>query len=114
AIARAKAKKAAKAAAQTQQLDEPSTAVQTSDAEPENSQVSPPADDKKAAKEAEQSAPSEHSAPEQINEPQTSSGSDSEETSSEQTAAEKKKAAVAAAIARAKAKKLQKEGNDQS
>jgi len=36
------------------------------------------------------------------------------ETSPEQTAAQKKKAAVAAAIARAKAKKLQKEGNDQS
>ncbi|BED89630.1 electron transport complex subunit C [Pseudoalteromonas sp. MM1] len=116
AIARAKAKKAAKSA-------EPNAAEKTSNVEPENSQESPPADDKKAAvaaaiarakakkaaKEAEQSQASKHSAPEQSNEPQTSNGSDSE-----QTAAEKKKAAVAAAIARAKAKKLQKEGNDQS
>ncbi|MCQ8818623.1 electron transport complex subunit RsxC [Pseudoalteromonas agarivorans] len=128
AIARAKAKKAAKAAAQAQQSDEPSAAEQTGEVEPENSQTHSPADDKKAAvaaaiarakakkaaKEAEQPAASEHSAPEQSNEPQTSSGSDSEQTASEQTAAEKKKAAVAAAIARAKAKKLQKEGNDQS
>ncbi|MCW1718874.1 electron transport complex subunit RsxC [Pseudoalteromonas sp. A3] len=128
AIARAKAKKAAKAAAQSQQSDEPSAAEQTGEVEPENSQTRSPADDKKAAvaaaiarakakkaaKEAEQSAASEHSAPEHSNEPQTSSGSDSEKTASEQTAAEKKKAAVAAAIARAKAKKLQKEGNDQS
>jgi electron transport complex protein RnfC len=125
AIARAKAKKAAKAAAQS---DEPSAAEQTGEVEPENSQTRSHADDKKAAvaaaiarakakkaaKEAEQSAASEHSTPEQSNEPQTSSGSDSEQTASEQTAAEKKKAAVAAAIARAKAKKLQKEGNDQS
>ncbi|WP_375278565.1 hypothetical protein, partial [Pseudoalteromonas marina] len=44
-----------------------------------------------------------------ITEPETPS-----EATPEQTAAEKKKAAVAAAIARAKAKKLQKEGNDQS
>ncbi|WP_377109335.1 electron transport complex subunit RsxC [Pseudoalteromonas sp. R86517] len=128
AIARAKAKKAAKAAAQAQQSDEPSAAEQTGEVEPENSQTHSPADDKKAAvaaaiarakakkaaKEAEQSAASEHSTPEQSNEPQTSSGSNSEKTASEQTAAEKKKAAVAAAIARAKAKKLQKEGNDQS
>ena len=128
AIARAKAKKAAKAAAQTQQSDEANAAEQTGEVEPENSQTRSPADDKKAAvaaaiarakakkaaKEAEQSAASEHSAPEHSNEPQTSSGSDSEKTASEQTAAEKKKAAVAAAIARAKAKKLQKEGNDQS
>ena len=128
AIARAKAKKAAKAAAQAQQSDEPSAAEQTGEVEPENSQTRSPADDKKAAvaaaiarakakkaaKEAEQSEASEHSTPEQSKEPQTSSGSDSEQTASEQTAAEKKKAAVAAAIARAKAKKLQKEGNDQS
>ena len=113
AIARAKAKKAA----QAEQA-----------AEPQSDEAPAPADDKKAAvaaaiarakakkaaKEAEQSAASEHSAPEHSNEPQTSSGSDSEKTASEQTAAEKKKAAVAAAIARAKAKKLQKEGNDQS
>ncbi|MCK8118685.1 electron transport complex subunit RsxC [Pseudoalteromonas sp. 2CM37A] len=128
AIARAKAKKAAKAAAQAQQSDEASAAEQTGEVEPENSQTRSPADDKKAAvaaaiarakakkaaKEAEQPEASEHSTPEQSNEPQTSSGSDSEQTASEQTAAEKKKAAVAAAIARAKAKKLQKEGNDQS
>ncbi|WP_324738002.1 electron transport complex subunit RsxC [Pseudoalteromonas sp. CuT4-3] len=113
AIARAKAKKAAQA---------------EQNAEPQSNEAPAPADDKKAAvaaaiarakakkaaKEAEQSAASEHSAPEHSNEPQTSSGSDSEKTASEQTAAEKKKAAVAAAIARAKAKKLQKEGNDQS
>ena len=128
AIARAKAKKTAKAAAQAQQSDEPSAAEQTGEVEPENSQTRSPADDKKAAvaaaiarakakkaaKEAEQSAASEHSTAEHSNEPQTSSGSNSEKTASEQTAAEKKKAAVAAAIARAKAKKLQKEGNDQS
>ena len=113
AIARAKAKKAAQA---------------EQEAEPQSDEAPAPADDKKAAvaaaiarakakkaaKEAEQSAASEHSTAEHSNEPQTSSGSNSEKTASEQTAAEKKKAAVAAAIARAKAKKLQKEGNDQS
>ncbi|WP_338367031.1 electron transport complex subunit RsxC [uncultured Pseudoalteromonas sp.] len=131
AIARAKAKKAAQAEQDAQPqsdeaqapADDKKAAQAEQDAQPQSDEAQAPADDKKAAvaaaiarakakkaaKEAEQSAQSEHSASEQSDE--AASERKSEPT---QTAEEKKKAAVAAAIARAKAKKLQKEGNDQS
>ncbi|MEH6397204.1 electron transport complex subunit RsxC [Pseudoalteromonas sp.] len=116
AIARAKAKKAAKA--------EQATSEENADAESETTATTP-ADDKKAAvaaaiarakakkaAQAEQAtnvenddAESETSAP-AINEEQVT------EAPPKQTAEDKKKAAVAAAIARAKAKKLQQEGSD--
>ncbi|CAM4115849.1 electron transport complex subunit RsxC [Pseudoalteromonas ostreae] len=111
AIARAKAKKAAQAAS-----------VENDNSESEVATASP-ADDKKAAvaaaiarakakkaAKAEQAASVENdnseseAAPTAINEA---------EGKPEQTAQDKKKAAVAAAIARAKAKKLQQEGSDQ-
>ena len=68
--------------------------------EPSSESTAPAADDKKAA---------------QANElVQHQSENDEPSKDLEETAQEKKKAAVAAAIARAKAKKQQKEGNDQS
>ena len=110
AIARAKAKKAAKEADKIEQLDESNSTVEQADnVKSESSEADSPAENKKAAKEAQQTQSDEDTDQVAITEPETPS-----EATPEQTAAEKKKAAVAAAIARAKAKKLQKEGNDQS
>jgi electron transport complex protein RnfC len=124
AIARAKAKKAAKAAEQTGQSTEPSTDDQQNDTvRAKESQTDSPINDKKAAvaaaiarakakkaaKAAEQTG--------QSNEPSTDvQQNDTVIAKESQTDSpvNDKKAAVAAAIARAKAKKLQKEGNDPS
>ena len=122
AIARAKAKKAAQA------LD---NAEQTTSEEP---QSDAPVDDKKAAvaaaiarakakkaakalEDTEQTQPQElqvESAAPKSAESNTDDSSNSTEADKPKSAEDKKKAAVAAAIARAKAKKLQKEGNNQS
>ncbi|ATG58610.1 MULTISPECIES: electron transport complex subunit RsxC [Pseudoalteromonas] len=121
AVARAKAKKAAD---KIEQLDESNNTVEQADnIKSESSEADSPADNKKvavaaaiarakakkAAKEAEQTQSAENT--DQSTKKDVKADTQSE---GEQTAAEKKKAAVAAAIARAKAKKLQKEGNDQS
>ncbi|QCU74667.1 electron transport complex subunit RsxC [Pseudoalteromonas distincta] len=108
AIARAKAKKAAKALEETEQ---------TTSEEP---QSDTPADAKKAAKaleDTEQTQPQElqvDSAAPKSAESNTDDSSDLINADKPKSADDKKKAAVAAAIARAKAKKLQKEGNNQS
>ena len=113
AIARAKAKKAAQAAS-----------VENDNSESEVTTASP-ADDKKAAvaaaiarAKAKKAAKAEQAASEENDdaENETSATAINEaeiaEDKPEQTAQDKKKAAVAAAIARAKAKKLQQEGSD--
>ena len=113
AIARAKAKKAAQAAS-----------VEKDNSESEVATASP-ADDKKAAvaaaiarAKAKKAAKAEQAASEENDdaENETSATAINEaeiaEDKPEQTAQDKKKAAVAAAIARAKAKKLQQEGSD--
>ena len=113
AIARAKAKKAAQAAS-----------VENDNSESEITTASP-ADDKKAAvaaaiarAKAKKAAKAEQAASEENDdaENETSATAINEaeiaEDKPEQTAQDKKKAAVAAAIARAKAKKLQQEGSD--
>ena len=112
AIARAKAKKAAQAASE-----------ENSDAESETAATSP-ADDKKAAvaaaiarAKAKKAAQAEQAASVASDDSQSKAATaidDAENTEDkpEQTAQDKKKAAIAAAIARAKAKKLQQEGSD--
>ncbi|MBB1410346.1 electron transport complex subunit RsxC [Pseudoalteromonas sp. SG44-17] len=113
AIARAKAKKAAQAAS-----------VENDNSESEVGTASP-ADDKKAAvaaaiarAKAKKAAKAEQAASEENDdaENETSATAINEaeiaEDKPEQTAQDKKKAAIAAAIARAKAKKLQQEGSD--
>ena len=113
AIARAKAKKAAQAASE-----------ENSDAESETAATSP-TDDKKAAvaaaiarAKAKKAAQAEQAASVASDDSQSKSASTAinetvnAEDKPEQTAQDKKKAAVAAAIARAKAKKLQQEGSD--
>ncbi|WP_257325574.1 electron transport complex subunit RsxC [Pseudoalteromonas rhizosphaerae] len=113
AIARAKAKKAAQAAS-----------VENDNSKSEVATASP-ADDKKAAvaaaiarAKAKKAAQAEQAASEENDdaENETSATAINEaeiaEDKPEQTAQDKKKAAVAAAIARAKAKKLQQEGSD--
>ncbi|MBB1445464.1 electron transport complex subunit RsxC [Pseudoalteromonas sp. SG43-3] len=122
AIARAKAKKAAKALEEAEQT---ASEVPQSDA---------PVDDKKAAvaaaiarakakkaakslEDTEQTQPQElqvDSAAPKSAESNTDDSSNSTEADKPKSVDDKKKAAVAAAIARAKAKKLQKEGNNQS
>ncbi|MDQ9093475.1 electron transport complex subunit RsxC [Pseudoalteromonas haloplanktis] len=114
AIARAKAKKAAKAE-QADSLEVDQT----------QSETAAPADDKKAAvaaaiarAKAKKAAKAEQvSSVEKDNAvdetaPTTKNQEPGTEAQPEQTAQDKKKAAVAAAIARAKAKKLQQEGSD--
>jgi electron transport complex protein RnfC len=116
AIASAKAKKAAKA--------EQAASVENDNSESEITTASP-ADDKKAAvaaaiarAKAKKAAKAEQAASEENDdaENETSATAINEaeiaEDKPEQTAQDKKKAAVAAAIARAKAKKLQQEGSD--
>ena len=110
AIARAKAKKAAQAASE-----------ESSNAESESSATTP-TDDKKAAvaaaiarakaKKAAQAANVENDHSESEAAATTKNEAEIAEDKPEQTAQDKKKAAVAAAIARAKAKKLQQEGSD--
>ncbi|WKD23496.1 electron transport complex subunit RsxC [Pseudoalteromonas sp. KG3] len=113
AIARAKAKKAAQAASE-----------ESSNAESESSATTP-TDDKKAAvaaaiarAKAKKAAQAEQAASVASDDSQSKSASTAinetvnAEDKPEQTAQDKKKAAVAAAIARAKAKKLQQEGSD--
>ncbi|MEI8652604.1 electron transport complex subunit RsxC [Pseudoalteromonas sp. Hal273] len=122
AIARAKAKKAAKALEETEQTVS------------EAPQSDTPADAKKAAvaaaiarakakkaakalEDTEQTQPQElhvDSAAPKSAESNTDDSSDLINADKPKSAEDKKKAAVAAAIARAKAKKLQKEGNNQS
>ncbi|MBB1280445.1 electron transport complex subunit RsxC [Pseudoalteromonas sp. SR41-1] len=122
AIARAKAKKAAKALEEAEQ-----TAI-------EEPQIDAPVDDKKAAvaaaiarakakkaakalEDTEQTQPQElqvDSAAPKSAESNTDDSSVLINADKPKSAEDKKKAAVAAAIARAKAKKLQKEGNNQS
>ena len=113
AIARAKAKKAAKA--------EQAASVENDNSESEITTASP-ADDKKAAvaaaiarakaKKAEQAASEENDDAENETSATAINEAEIAEDKPEQTAQDKKKAAVAAAIARAKAKKLQQEGSD--
>ncbi|CAI86178.1 electron transport complex subunit RsxC [Pseudoalteromonas translucida] len=115
AIARAKAKKAAKALADTDN---------TTDDTPQNDA---PVDDKKAAvaaaiarAKAKKAAKALADAESTTDDAQVTSAVENNDAASSTKADEpkanddKKKAAVAAAIARAKAKKSQKEGNDQS
>jgi len=109
AIARAKAKKAAQAQGAQANTDDADTAAPNDDKKAAVKAAIARAKAKKAAKEAQQTQSDQDTDQVAITEPETPS-----EATPEQTAAEKKKAAVAAAIARAKAKKLQKEGNDQS
>ena len=122
AIARAKAKKAAKAleeaeqtASEVPQSDTPADAKKAAVAA-----AIARAKAKKAAKaleDTEQTQPQElqvDSAAPKSAESNTDDSSNSTEADKPKSADDKKKAAVAAAIARAKAKKLQKEGNNQS
>ncbi|MBE0357835.1 electron transport complex subunit RsxC [Pseudoalteromonas aliena] len=109
AIARAKAKKAAKA------LENAEPAIS------EAPQTDAPVDDKKAAVAAAIARAKAKKAAKALQDAETPSAPDNTDNSSSSIDAnvpkssdDKKKAAVAAAIARAKAKKLQKEGNDQS
>ena len=109
AIARAKAKKAAKA------LEDAESVVS------EAPQTDAPVDDKKAAVAAAIARAKAKKAAKALQDAETPSAPDNTDNSSSSIDAnvtkssdDKKKAAVAAAIARAKAKKLQKEGNDQS
>ena len=120
AIARAKAKKAAKALEETEQTvsEEPQRAAPVDDKKAAVAAAIARAKAKKAAQALEEA--------EQTQEPQidsaalkgannnTDDSSNSTEADKPKSADDKKKAAVAAAIARAKAKKLQKEGNNQS
>ncbi|WP_166113026.1 electron transport complex subunit RsxC [Pseudoalteromonas sp. Z9A5] len=109
AIARAKAKKAAKALedAQPAVSDEPQADTPVDDKKAAVAAAIARAKAKKAAKALEDAdAPS---TPDKIE-----NSSSSVEAEVSQSSDDKKKAAVAAAIARAKAKKLQKEGNDKS
>ncbi|KAA1154254.1 electron transport complex subunit RsxC [Pseudoalteromonas fuliginea] len=109
AIARAKAKKAAKANEGT----EPAIS--------EAPQTEAPVDDKKAAVAAAIARAKAKKAAEALQDAEAPNAPNNTDNSSSSIDADvpkssddKKKAAVAAAIARAKAKKLQKEGNDQS
>ena len=109
AIARAKAKKAAKALedAEPAVSDEPKADNAVDDKKAAVAAAIARAKAKKAAKALEDAdAPS---TPDKIE-----NSSSSVEAEVSQSSDDKKKAAVAAAIARAKAKKLQKEGNDKS
>ena len=122
AIARAKAKKAAKALEEAEQTtsEEPQTDVPVDDKKAAVAAAIARAKAKKAAKaleDTEQTQPQElqvDSAAPKSAESNTDDSSDLINADKPKSADDKKKAAVAAAIARAKAKKLQKEGNNQS
>jgi electron transport complex protein RnfC len=122
AIARAKAKKAAKALEDAEQTvsEEPQSDTPVDDKKAAVAAAIARAKAKKAAKEfedTEQAQPQElqvDSAAPKSAESNTDNSFNSTEADKPKSADDKKKAAVAAAIARAKAKKLQKEGNNQS
>ncbi|MBB1276892.1 electron transport complex subunit RsxC [Pseudoalteromonas sp. SR43-3] len=122
AIARAKAKKAAKALEEAEQSvsEEPQTDAPVDDKKAAVAAAIARAKAKKAAKaleDTEQTQPQElqvDSAAPKSAESNTDDSFNSTEADKPKSADDKKKAAVAAAIARAKAKKLQKEGNNQS
>ena len=122
AIARAKAKKAAKALEEAEQTtsEEPQTDTPVDDKKAAVAAAIARAKAKKAAKaleDTEQTQPQElqvDSAASKSAENNTDDSSDLISADKPKSADDKKKAAVAAAIARAKAKKLQKEGNNQS
>ncbi|MBH0036123.1 electron transport complex subunit RsxC [Pseudoalteromonas sp. NZS71_1] len=122
AIARAKAKKAAKALEEAEQTtsEEPQTDAPIDDKKAAVAAAIARAKAKKAAKaleDTEQTQPQElqvDSAAPKSAESNTDDSSDLINADKPKSADDKKKAAVAAAIARAKAKKLQKEGNNQS
>ncbi|MBH0021015.1 electron transport complex subunit RsxC [Pseudoalteromonas sp. SWXJ133] len=122
AIARAKAKKAAKALEETEQTvsEEPQSAASVDDKKVAVAAAIARAKAKKAAKaleDTEQTQPQElqvDSAAPKSAESNTDDSSVLINADKPKSADDKKKAAVAAAIARAKAKKLQKEGNNQS
>ncbi|MBB1403609.1 electron transport complex subunit RsxC [Pseudoalteromonas sp. SG45-1] len=122
AIARAKAKKAAKALEEAEQTasEVPQTDTPVDDKKAAVAAAIARAKAKKAAKaleDTEQTQPQElqvESAAPKSAESNTDDSSNSTEADKPKSAEDKKKAAVAAAIARAKAKKLQKEGNNQS
>ncbi|GAB0112261.1 electron transport complex subunit RsxC [Pseudoalteromonas distincta] len=122
AIARAKAKKAAKALEEAEQTvsEAPQSAAPVDDKKAAVAAAIARAKAKKAAKaleDTEQTQPQElqaDSAAPKSAESNTDDSSDLINADKPKSAEDKKKAAVAAAIARAKAKKLQKEGNNQS
>ncbi|MBB1453384.1 electron transport complex subunit RsxC [Pseudoalteromonas sp. SG43-1] len=122
AIARAKAKKAAKALKEAEQTvsEEPQSVAPVDDKKAAVAAAIARAKAKKAAKaleDTEQTQPQElqvDSAASKSAENNTDDSSDLISADKPKSADDKKKAAVAAAIARAKAKKLQKEGNNQS
>ena len=122
AIARAKAKKAAKALEETEQTtsEELQSVAPVDDKKAAVAAAIARAKAKKAAKaleDTEQTQPQElqvDSAAPKSAESNTDDSSDLINADKPKSAEDKKKAAVAAAIARAKAKKLQKEGNNQS
>ncbi|MBH0079437.1 electron transport complex subunit RsxC [Pseudoalteromonas sp. NZS11] len=122
AIARAKAKKAAKALEEAEQTvsEEPQSAAPVDDKKAAVAAAIARAKAKKAAKAldvTEQTQPQElqvDSAAPKSAESNTDDSSVLINADKSKSADDKKKAAVAAAIARAKAKKLQKEGNNQS
>ncbi|MET6759069.1 electron transport complex subunit RsxC [Pseudoalteromonas sp. NCIMB_1079] len=119
AIARAKAKKAAKALEEAEQTtsEEPQTDAPVDDKKAAVAAAIARAKAKKAAKaleDTEQTQLQVDSAAPKSAESNTDDSSDLINADKPKSADDKKKAAVAAAIARAKAKKLQKEGNNQS
>ncbi|MEM5534736.1 electron transport complex subunit RsxC [Pseudoalteromonas arctica] len=122
AIARAKAKKAAKALEEAEQTvsEEPQSAAPVDNKKAAVAAAIARAKAKKAAKaleDTEQTQPQElqvDSAAPKSAESNTDDSSVLINADKPKSADDKKKAAVAAAIARAKAKKLQKEGNNQS
>ncbi|PLT25565.1 electron transport complex subunit RsxC [Pseudoalteromonas sp. MelDa3] len=122
AIARAKAKKAAKALEDSEQVvsEDPQSDEPVDDKKAAVAAAIARAKAKKAAKaleDTEQTQPQElqvDSAAPKSAENNTDDSSDLISADKPKSADDKKKAAVAAAIARAKAKKLQKEGNNQS
>jgi len=119
AIARAKAKKAAKALEDAEQAtsEEPQSDAPVDDKKAAVAAAIARAKAKKAAKaleDTEQTQLQVDSAAPKSAESNTDDSSDLINVDKPKSADDKKKAAVAAAIARAKAKKLQKEGNNQS
>ena len=120
AIARAKAKKEAKALEEAEQTvsEAPQSAAPVDDKKAAVAAAIARAKTKKAAKALAQAEQTQElqidSAAPNSAESNTDDSSNSTEADKPKSADDKKKAAVAAAIARAKAKKLQKEGNNQS
>ena len=118
AIARAKAKKSARAEANTTNSDEQTADAAVDDKKAAVAAAIARAKAKKAAKAAQSKAEELSSDAHVIdNKSQGSAQQNSSELAEKpvaQSSDDKRKAAIAAAVARAKAKKLNKEGNDQS